>query len=257
MALQTNILLVLLLAGALVWVARRTHEIRGKSVLVVGNSSLGLAFARILRRSGNRVAVSSLDINKFGIVAEQSSQYDYIFCCSATSSPAYFTDQLLEVFEQTMDTNYLGAVRILKHFSAVNKRPFRFIMVGSPLSLLSIPGYSSYSPSASALLSFFHSVYEEMRKLGIHLHFFNTSLGDSLHSSADDVSATSSDEHRAAMFLRSMMARKVVSADLFAHLCQARMDCETLGDHILFPVAVAVVCAARLWCKWRFRTRLA
>lgn len=263
----------------------RTCEIKNKDVLIIGGSSgLGLALAKILRKGGNTITITSrsierlrllrkkwgfeikvMDVGGLGETSERETTYDYIFCCAGVSYPSYFTDQPLEMFERTINTNYLGTVSALKHYSVVNKKPFRFIMIGSTLSLFTFPGFSSYSPSKSALLSFFYTVYDEMKKLGIILHFYNTAsiktpeykreneTKPSYTKSIDDMASPSSAEERASLLLTNMMRRRVVTSDIFTYLFQIKMDCECIIDYILFPIAVVVVFISKTYVKWKFR----
>lgn len=276
-------LLIMVMSYALVK-SRGTHEIKEKRILVIGGSSgLGLAFAKILKKKGNDVTVTSrnmerlqtlrnewgfeievLDVCDFSEVPGQATEYDYIFCCAGASYPSYFNKQAFKVFEKTMNTNYLGTVGALKHYSSVNKRPFSFIMIGSTLALFTFPGFSSYSPSKAALLSFFYTVYDEMKRAGIDLHFYNTAsimtpgyereneTKPAYTKSIENMGMPSSAEERAAVFLNNMNKRKVVASDIFTYLCQIRMDCERFMDYIMFPTAIAVVFISKTYVRWSF-----
>lgn len=261
----------------------RTHKITDKKVLVIGGSSgLGLAFAKILRGRQNNVTVTSrnadkleslkkygfttrvMDVDQLGTRTESPTDYDYVFCCPGVSYPSYFTNQSVDVFERTMRTNYLGTVGALKHYSVVNKRPFRFVMIGSTLSLFTFPGFSSYSPSKAALLSFFYTVYDEMQRIGISLHFYNTAsittpgyrrentTKPPYTRSIEDMSAPACAEDRAHEFLDNMMRRRVVPSDIATYMYQIRTDCERVVDYVLFPLAVAFVCISKVYARWKF-----
>ncbi|ADM12595.1 putative short chain dehydrogenase [Encephalitozoon intestinalis ATCC 50506] len=259
-----------------------THEIKNKKILVIGGSSgLGLAFARVLKKEGNNVTITSrsmerlvplgkkwgfetkvLDINVVG--GQESTDFDYIFCCPGVSYPAYFVDQPLETFQDTMSTNYLGTVAMLKHYAEVNKKPFKFVMIGSTLVLLTFPGFSSYSPTKTALLSLFCTVRDEMERQGVELYLYNTAsiltpgferenkTKPSYTKAIEEMVPPSSAEERAVAFLIGMKKRRMVASDVFTYLCQIRFECECLIDYILFPVSVAVVFIVRAYVKWRF-----
>lgn len=262
---------------------KRAHGIRGKKVLVIGGSSgLGLAFAALLREAGNDVTVTSRSTERLRPLEERcglktkaldvrmpvpdpdQTDYDYIFCCAGVSHPSYFSDETLEQFEEAMGTNYLGTVAVLKHYTATNKRPMKFVMVGSTLALFTFPGFSSYSPSKAALLSLFYTIRDEMDALGIKIYLYNTASiltpGYSRENktkpaytrSIEDMSSPSSAEERAATFLSAMAARRVVTSDFFTYLCQVRLECECPIDYLLFPIAVAVVFVSRVYARWRF-----
>ncbi|UYI26311.1 short chain dehydrogenase [Encephalitozoon cuniculi] len=264
--------------------ARHGISIRGRKILIIGGSSgLGLAFARILKEAGNDVTVTSRSMKKlealqrrWGLKTQvldvnaadvpEPTDFDYIFCCAGVSYPSYFIDQPLEVFEETANTNYLGTVAMLKHYAAVNKKPVKFIMIGSTLALLTFPGFSSYSPSKTALLSLFYTVRDEMGKIGVELYLYNTAsiltpgferenrAKPAYTRAVEGMVSPSSAEKRATAFLNGMKERRVVTSDVFTYLCQIRLECECFIDYILFPIAVAVVFASRTYVRWKFRT---
>ncbi|AFN84077.1 putative short chain dehydrogenase [Encephalitozoon romaleae SJ-2008] len=282
---------VLLLFGALIVIyfflrhraRHQRHEISNKKILVVGGSSgLGLAFAQILKEAGNNVTITSrsvqslellrskwgfetkvLDVNTMD--SQKSADFDYIFCCAGISHPSYFADQSFELFKETMNTNYLGTVAVLKHYTAINKKPMRFIMIGSTLSLLTFPGFSSYSPSKAALLSLFYTLRDEMKELGVELYFYNTAsiqtpgfemenkTKPAYTKAIEGMISPSSARERAFSFLSGMKRRSVVASDAFTYLCQIRFECECLIDYLLFPVAVVAVFMSRIYVRWRFK----
>ncbi|KAH9410633.1 dehydrogenase [Ordospora pajunii] len=262
----------------------RRHSIKDKHVLIVGGSSgLGLAFAKILKKAGNTVTITSRSIEKLAALEKEwgfrtkmmdvgcigtcldSTAYEYIFCCAGIAHPSYFIDQPFDRFQESISTNYLGTVAVLSHYARVNKRPFAFIMVSSTLSLFTFPGFGSYSPSKAALVSLFYTVRDEMEKLGIYLYIYNTAsiltpgyirenaTKPSYTRSIEEMSVPCSAEQRAMTFLNAMHTRRAVPSDTFTYLCQIRHDCECMIDYLLFPVAVVVVCASKAFCKWRFR----
>lgn len=280
--------IILLLLGALIitcFLLRHStrHEISDKRILVVGGSSgLGLALAQILKEAGNDVTITSrsiqrleelrsrwgfetkvLDVNAMD--SQESADFDYIFCCAGISRPSYFVDQPFELFKETMSTNYLGTVAVLKHYTGVNKKPMRFIMIGSTLSLLTFPGFSSYSPSKAALLSLFYTLRDEMKELGVELYFYNTAsiqtpgfemenkTKPAYTKAIEGMMSPSPARERAFSFLSGMKRRSVVTSDTFTYLCQIRLECECFIDYLFFPVAVIAVFMSRIYVKWRFK----
>ncbi|AFM99369.1 hypothetical protein EHEL_110950 [Encephalitozoon hellem ATCC 50504] len=261
------------------------HEIREKKVLVVGGSSgLGLAFAQILKKAGNDVTITSRSAKRLKLLkrewgfgtkvldvstmdAQEPSDFDYIFCCAGISYPSYFTDQSLELFKETMATNYLGTVAVLKHYVAANKKPMGFVMVGSTLSLLTFPGFSSYSPTKAALLSLFYTLRDEMAKLDVKLYFYNTAsiqtpglerenqTKPAYTRAIEEMVPPSSAQERALVFLNGMKKRSIVASDIFTYLCQIRLECECLSDYLLFPMSVVVVFILRIYVRWKFKAQ--
>jgi 3-dehydrosphinganine reductase len=267
---------------------KRRFVARDKSVLVIGGSSgLGLELSKAMKERGGRVTVSSrnaeslnalrerygfdtrsLDVTDASTFEDEATSYDAIFCCPGASYPSYFVDQEMERFERTMDLNYLGTVRALKHYSKWNRRPFDFVMVGSTVSLLTFPGYSSYAPTKSALLSFFSTVHDEMSSIGIRLHFFNPSgiqtpgyaqesrSKPAFTKEVEDMSGIRRPEDAARVLLAGIGRRRFITSDFYTYLYQIKYECEDVVDYLLFPVAVAFVFLSKLFISFKYRRSL-
>ncbi|KAF9764181.1 3-ketodihydrosphingosine reductase TSC10 [Nosema granulosis] len=267
---------------------RKTNKkIYGKKILVIGGSSgLGYSFLRILKKLGNNVTGTSrdmdyideknedglykfiqLDVCKDSTFEKGPTDYDFIFYCTGACIPGDFDDRTAEDHILMTNTNYIGMIKVLKHYSNVNSKPFHFSMVGSTLALFQIPGYSTYTPTKSAILSFFYTTYKEFKRKKIRLHLFNPSnmktkgferenrIKDEYNKLLEKFLNTMSPDECAEYFLENMFYRKVVVTDYFTYFCQIRHECEKFVDYLFFPISIVVVFAAKMLCGIFYKIR--
>lgn len=251
---------------------------RSKVLVVGGSSGLGFSFLKILKKLGNHVVGTSRDPqyisdkNEEGVyqfiqldVCDESTfeqgdtNYDYIFYCTGISLPGGFDIRTVDDHMLCTNTNYMGMIKVLKHYTKINKKPFHFTMIGSTLALFELPGYSTYTPTKSAIVSFFYSTYNEFLKKNIRLHLFNPTnmqtkgferenqIKDAYNVQIENLFNTMSPEDCAEYFLDNMFYRKVVVTDYFTYLCQIRHDCEKPIDYFLFPLAVIIVFLSKVF----------
>jgi 3-dehydrosphinganine reductase len=263
----------------------KREKIYNKNILIIGGSSgLGYSFAKIFSLSLNRVWATSRDdtlireMNRSSFInffhcdvfdtdtfEKETTEYDIIFYCTGLSLPGYFTKKSVKEFELCANTNYLGMIKILKHYTKINKKPFDFVMIGSILTVFPLQGYSTYCPSKSAMLSFFYSTYEELKMMNIKLHFFSPSnmqthgfeientMKPFFTKAVEKFSHVYDPDECAFYFINKFKDRKVITIDLFTYFCQIRFECEKLVDYLLFPVAVAVVFVAKLFVRYLYK----
>jgi 3-dehydrosphinganine reductase len=264
---------------------KKDKRIKGKNILIIGGSSgLGFSFVKILTNQGNLVTGTSrdaeyvqqkneegsyrfmvLDVCDESTFERRETEYDYIFYCTGLSRPGQYENRTTDDFIISINTNYLGMIKVLKHYSIVNKKPFDFIMIGSTLALFPMVGYSTYSPTKSAMLSFFYSTYDEFKKRDIKLHLFNPSnmqtrgfqrenkLKDQYNIQLESIFNIYSPEDCAKHFLEHINSRKVIVMDFFTYLCQIRYECEKIIDYFMFPLAVIVVCFSKLMTRLYYK----
>ncbi|KAG0439697.1 3-ketodihydrosphingosine reductase tsc10 [Dictyocoela muelleri] len=151
----------------------------------------------------NKIKSKISSIEKFNNTLG-NDDYDLIFYCVGYCRAGYFKDLSIDDYKNQMEVNYLGAIKCLKHFHNLRNRenganpvqnklhnderkkhnrniiisrnklikPLTFVMIGSTLSVTSIPGYSAYSTSKTALKSLFDNLYLELLKEKISLKIF-------------------------------------------------------------------------------------
>jgi 3-dehydrosphinganine reductase len=82
--------------------------------------------------------------------------------------PGYFQELPLEIFEQTMATNYFGALYCIKvALPALEQQKGHIVLVASGAGLIGIYGYSAYSPSKFAVRGLAESLRGELKGLGV------------------------------------------------------------------------------------------
>lgn len=192
--------------------SKKIRNFKDKKILIIGGSSgLGLSLGLQLSELGSNVTITgrnkkklenirkysflnvlyfdsdekNINFNKiFGNEKDDESKrtydknakveenYDIIYYCAGTCIPGYFNDLNIDTYVSQINTNLIGALKSLKYFKNHNKKPFEFILIGSTLSVTSIPGYSAYKISKSGLKALFDSLYLELKKHNIKLKIF-------------------------------------------------------------------------------------
>jgi short-subunit dehydrogenase len=81
----------------------------------------------------------------------------------------------LKKFEDMININYIGFVRILKHLTPyfINSKKGHFIVNSSISSYFGLPNGGAYSASKAALLNLAQSLYPELNLLNIKLQIIN------------------------------------------------------------------------------------
>jgi len=267
-------------------------KLKNKKVLIIGGSSgLGLAMARKLYSCGNEVTITSRSKDKAQEVVKAfpqssiskieglaldsttlddksinttASSYDFIFYCAGVAYPGYFKNQAADQFVKHMDLNFIGMIRSLYHYRRTNKKPFVFVCVASTAGLFGFPGYSSYSPSKTALTSFYKAARLELLTEGIQLKVLYPAAMDTpgfqkveqaMPSFTKDVELIVkmiSPEQFAEYVLDKLLYRNSISLDWFTYFVLIRDECEKPLDYLLFPISVVVACVSKVYAKWYF-----
>ncbi|MBA2749540.1 MAG: SDR family oxidoreductase [Tatlockia sp.] len=81
--------------------------------------------------------------------------------------PGYFQELPLEIFEQTMATNYFGSLYCIKAALPAMQPNSHIVLVSSGAGLIGIYGYSAYSPSKFAVRGLAESLRGELKGLGV------------------------------------------------------------------------------------------
>lgn len=178
---------------------------RNKSVLVTGgNSGIGLATARILRRAGANltlvardeaklnsakaelnamssaaadVRIASVDIKERDRVAEvvqgliAERPIDVLISNAGVVMPGRFLDLPNEQFDDMMTTNFLGPVNLIRQVlpSMIDRRSGHVAFVSSFAGLIGIYGYTAYSASKFAIRGFAQAFRCEMQPHNIRV----------------------------------------------------------------------------------------
>lgn len=113
------------------------------------------------------------------LAAEEAlGDIDVLLLGAGKAYPGYILDQALELFERSIDLNYLGSVRCVKAAlplmlkSATLKGSRKQIcFIGSTCSVLGFLGYGSYSPTKFALKGFADTLRNEISGSGVSVSF--------------------------------------------------------------------------------------
>lgn len=96
---------------------------------------------------------------------------DCIIYCAGTYQPGPFSEGSALDFEQTLDTNFMGAVRLLhgveSHYS--KSKLCQIVFVGSVAGYSGLPNANVYGPSKAALLNFCEGMKVELEHKGIDI----------------------------------------------------------------------------------------
>lgn len=179
---------------------------QARVVLVTGSSSgLGKSCCdRLARAGGNRVYGASrtatagegwthvpMDVTDEASVAaavtaivDKEGRIDSVVHCAGNSLAGPVEDTRIDEVKRQLDTNFFGAVRLIRAVLPVMRRQGRgqIIMIGSIGGLIGLPFLAHYSASKFALDGLVEALRTEVEPLGIqatvvHPGDFNTSLG--------------------------------------------------------------------------------
>lgn len=251
----------------------KKEKIYNKNILIIGGSSgLGYAFANVLTTQSNNVTATSRnknfiktnnEISKIKFIhcdvfdsttfEKEKTIYDIIFYCAGLSVPGNISSTSFNEYKICAETNYLGMIKILKHYINRNKKPFDFVLIGSTLATFFLQGYSTYSPTKTALHSYFFSSYDELKKINVNLHFFSPSNMNTRGFNIENTTKLNftkaieklhpvyDPEICANYFLKNFQSRKIIVMDWFTYFHYIRYNCEKIIDYLLFPFSIFIV----------------
>lgn len=173
-------------------------------LLTGGNSGIGLAAARLLRKSGAHLILVARDQEKLARAQEELSRIgangaqlftlsldvsdrsaveaatknlptegpvDVLISNAGITMPGHFLELPVEQYEEQMRTNYFGAVYLTKALAPpmVERGRGHVAFVSSILGLMGIWGYTAYSPTKFALRGLAEALRGEMKPKGVRV----------------------------------------------------------------------------------------
>lgn len=176
-----------------------------KNVLISGGSSgIGLALAEQFTALGSNVILLARDENKLSSAEKHVHQFtknptqkittisadvrnyealskriDFIkdsvhilINSAGITYPGRFMDLSPEIYEQIIQTNYLGTVYLTKIVlpGMVARRSGHIVNLSSLAALVGIFGYTAYAPSKYAIRGFSRCLRSELKPYGINVH---------------------------------------------------------------------------------------
>ena len=180
--------------GASFGIGRSLAEIlakEGAQLILSGRTETALKALKDSLPMNNHI-VSPLDVGDeenlskvFDHLKGDSIDIDCIIYCAGTYHPGAFLEGSIVDFEQILDTNFMGAVRLLhvveSHYS--KNKPCQIVFVGSVAGYSGLPNANVYGPSKAALLNFCEGMKVELEHKGIDIRivspgFVSTRLTD-------------------------------------------------------------------------------
>ena len=179
----------------------------GKHAIIIGGSGgIGSAIAILLLQRGMHITLIARNEKKLGKVAaavttnagcssdqiqwvsadvtsptllesavqEASVKFgtaDLLIVTSGVVEPGFFNDTSLDIFSETMATNYMGVIHAIKAClpAMIQKEDGHIVVVSSAAGLMGVVGYTSYSPSKFAILGLAESLRYEIESFGIRI----------------------------------------------------------------------------------------
>ncbi len=105
---------------------------------------------------------------------------DVIIYCAGTYHPGPLLEGVPSELFQTLDTNFMGAVRLLRIVSPgfSQEKGCQIIFVGSVASYSGLPNSNVYGPSKAALLNFCEGMKVELESKGIDIRIISPGFVD-------------------------------------------------------------------------------
>jgi 3-oxoacyl-[acyl-carrier protein] reductase len=201
----------------------------GRSVLVTGgNRGIGLAIARAFAEAGDTVTITHRSGDPpdglAGVrcdVTDPSSVAEAFFAVEERQGPVEVLvanagvtrDTLLlrmsdDDFSAVVDTNLIGAFRVLRHAARgmLRARKGRIVLIGSVVGLLGSPGQANYAATKAGLVGMARSIARELGSRGITVNVVAPGFVES------DMTAQLTDERRAEI-LAGIPLGRYASAD--------------------------------------------
>jgi 3-dehydrosphinganine reductase len=98
---------------------------------------------------------------------ERNGLPNFLINSAGIVHPGYFQELPLDIFEQTMATNYFGTLYCIKAALPAMQPNSHIVLVSSGAGLIGIYGYSAYSPSKFAVRGLAESLRGELKGLGV------------------------------------------------------------------------------------------
>eukprot|EP01059_Diplonema_ambulator_P012775 TRINITY_DN23241_c0_g1_i1.p1 TRINITY_DN23241_c0_g1~~TRINITY_DN23241_c0_g1_i1.p1 ORF type:complete len:341 (+),score=103.93 TRINITY_DN23241_c0_g1_i1:48-1025(+) len=153
---------------------------RGANVIVMARTEAKLKAAceelKKFAKEGRKIAYACVDVTDLeGVRKSVKSVVDehgapaILITSAGASYPGYFLEQEPEIFQKTMNLNYMGNVNVIKTAvpAMIANGGGRVMIVASAAGVCSFIGYSTYSPSKYALRGFSDAIRSELNGFNI------------------------------------------------------------------------------------------
>jgi 3-oxoacyl-[acyl-carrier protein] reductase len=201
----------------------------GRSVLVTGgNRGIGLAIARAFAEAGDMVTIThrsgdppdglagvrcdvtdpSSVAEAFSVVEQRQGPVEVLVANAGVTRDTLLLRMSDDDFSAVVDTNLVGAFRVLRHAARgmLRARKGRIVLIGSVVGLLGSPGQANYAAAKAGLVGMARSTARELGGRGITVNVVAPGFVES------DMTAQLTDERRAEI-LAGIPLGRYASAD--------------------------------------------
>jgi NAD(P)-dependent dehydrogenase (short-subunit alcohol dehydrogenase family) len=219
-------------------------NLKGKVAVVTGgNSGIGYATVKVLRergatvvlngRSPEKVAAAATELGVTGLVADvsevkqldqlvadvkaQFGKVDILFVNAGVFHPTAVGQISEELYEQTMNTNFKGAVFTVEKFLPIFNDGGAIVNLSSVTANAGMPGGAIYSASKAALNSFSRTLATELSSRNIRVNVVNPGPIDTPIYGKTGIPEEMLDSHSEAM-LKRLLIKRFGTADEVAKL---------------------------------------
>jgi 3-dehydrosphinganine reductase len=154
--------------GARVWILARNKDRLAQAIQTIeaarsGSQPCGWISADVTDWETVKTAVAEI-IQKAGLP-------DLVINSAGGARPGYFQDLDLNIFRETMDSNYFGALYVTKAVipGMIQRRSGHIVNICSLAGLIGVFGYTAYGASKFALRGFSDTLRSEMKAHGIRV----------------------------------------------------------------------------------------
>lgn len=151
----------------------------GSNITIIGRDRTRLEAAKVeisskCLDSNQQVITLSADVADrvqataaINTAIERNGLPNFLINSAGIAHPGYFQELPLEIFEQTMATNYFGTLYCIKAALPAMQPNSHIVLVSSGAGLIGVYGYSAYSLSKFAVRGLAESLRGELKGLGV------------------------------------------------------------------------------------------
>lgn len=101
----------------------------------------------------------------------KNGKVNIMVCCAGASWPGYFLDQDVEVFQKSINLNYMGCVHCAKAVAQgmCERGDGHIVFVSSAVAAASFMGYSTYAPGKFAVRGLADAIRNELCGFGVRV----------------------------------------------------------------------------------------